>query len=111
MQRVEKRLALLRNTARHPSGETRGTWAASEDPGSCYDHGVEASALNAQSQGGQRRRRTYAVLIVHVVNLVDSQPLPLVQLLLLECKRQISEENLEGCSLTRTQADAVVLPS
>lgn len=30
--------------------------------------------------------RTYAVLIVHVVDLVDSQPLPLVQLLFLECK-------------------------
>lgn len=30
--------------------------------------------------------RTYAVLVVHVVDLVDSQPLPLVQLLFLECK-------------------------
>lgn len=49
--------------------------------------------LNAQSQGGERRRRTYAVLIVHVVNFVDSQPLPLVQLLFLEGKRQICDEN------------------
>lgn len=56
---------------------------------------MEPSTLNAQSQGGEQRRRTYAVLIVHVVNLVDSQPLPLVQLLLLECKGQICDENLE----------------
>lgn len=55
---------------------------------------MQPSALSAQSQGGERRRRrTYAVLIVHVVNLVDSEPLPLVQLLLLECKRQICDEN------------------
>lgn len=78
------------------SGQGR---AASDGRGSCYDHCVGPSALNAQSQGGERRRRTYAVLIVHVVNLVDSQPLPLVQLLLLECKRQICDENLERCSL------------
>lgn len=40
----------------------------------------------------ERRFHTYAVLIVNVVNLVDSQPLPLVQLLLLERKRDIYTE-------------------
>lgn len=43
--------------------------------------------------GDERRLRTYTVLIVDVVNLVDSQPLPLVQLLLLEYKRDVSDEN------------------
>lgn len=41
---------------------------------------------------GQSRRRTYTVLIVHVMNLVDSEPLPLVQLLLLEYKPHIYNE-------------------
>lgn len=43
--------------------------------------------------GGGGAPLTYAVLIVHVVNLVDAESLPLVQLLLLERKPDISDEN------------------
>lgn len=43
--------------------------------------------------GGGGAPLTYAVLIVHVVNLVNAKSLPLVQLLLLECKPDISDDN------------------
>ena len=40
----------------------------------------------------ERRLHTYAVLIVDVVDLVDPEPLPLVQLLLLQSNQDISHE-------------------
>lgn len=39
---------------------------------------------------------TDAVLVVHVVDLVDPQTLPLVQLLLLEHKENVCQEEMGG---------------
>lgn len=52
-----------------------------------------SAALNEQSQVlNDEQAHTYAVLIVDIVNLVDSEPLPLVQLLFLQGIPDISNE-------------------
>lgn len=63
-------------------------------------------------QNDEWHLRTYAVLIVDIVNLVDSESLPLVQLLLLECKRDILmriHNDIRSMYAPRL-AGAVVLP-
>lgn len=58
-----------------------------------YERKATSAVLNEQSQVlNHEWAHTYAVLIVDIVNLVDSEPLPLVQLLFLQGIPDISNE-------------------